>query len=73
MRKQLDKTAELNQIFGGLDTIYSTFSSFGVELKAAMEKWQETEELGDVISKWVCAGNNFVNFLFFGTYIWSRP
>lgn len=53
MRKQVDKTADLNQVFGGLDTILSTFSSFNTELKAGIEKWQETEELGAIIGKWV--------------------
>eukprot|EP01127_Copromyxa_protea_P016669 TRINITY_DN4992_c0_g1_i1.p1 TRINITY_DN4992_c0_g1~~TRINITY_DN4992_c0_g1_i1.p1 ORF type:complete len:1354 (-),score=284.08 TRINITY_DN4992_c0_g1_i1:83-4144(-) len=52
MRKQVDKTAELNQVFGGLDTIYSTFSSFNTELQASLAKWQETEELGAIIAKW---------------------
>lgn len=53
MRKQVDKTAELNQVFGGLDTILSTFGSFATELKVGIEKWQETEELGAIIGKWV--------------------
>lgn len=53
MRKQVDKTAELNQVFGGLDTILSTFGSFSSELKVGLEKWQETEELGAIIAKWV--------------------